>query len=177
MLTERWSFGFSVREFRSAEYWQGGLRRERVANIWGPIQGTWGTACARFRFPERFAHQLVSRTSMPSLTPAERDALRCAVSVHGRAWDVIVASGACPGRGARTLRWNWGEICKEGVVAAAGLAAEPVWHPLVEGPGLPVVPLPDKLRAKTARCIHSGRPWNYIVQRGGVRDDARTSRT
>ena len=110
---------------------------------------------------------------MPSLTSAERDALRRAVSVHGRAWDVIVASGACPGRGARTLRWNWGEICKEGVVAAAGLAAEPVWHPLVEGPGLPVVPLPDKLRAKTARCIHSGRPWNYIVQRGGERDAPR----
>ena len=38
---------------------------------------------------------------------------------------------------------------------------------------MPVVPLPDKLRAKTARCIHSGRPWNYIVQRGGVRDAPR----
>ena len=40
---------------------------------------------------------------MPSLTSAERVALQRAVSVHGRAWDVIVASGVCPGRDARTL--------------------------------------------------------------------------
>ena len=99
--------------------------------------------------------------------------MRRAVSVHGRAWDAIVASGACPGRGVRTLRWNWDAICEEGVVEAAGLAAEPVWHPLVEGPGVPVVPLPDELLAKTARCIHSRRPWDYIVQRGGERDAPR----
>ena len=104
---------------------------------------------------------------MPSLTSAERDALRRAVSVHGRAWDAIVVSGACPGRGVRTLRWGWDAICEEGVVEAAGPAAESVCHPLVEGPGVPVVPLPDELLVKTARCIHSGRPWDYIVQRGG----------
>ena len=75
--------------------------------------------------PRRFAHQLVSRTTMPSLTSAERDALRRAVSVHGRAWDAIVVSGACPGRGVRTLRWGWDAICEEGVVEAAGPAAEP----------------------------------------------------
>ena len=36
-LTERWSFEFSVKEFRSVGDWQGGLRRERVAISWGPI--------------------------------------------------------------------------------------------------------------------------------------------
>ena len=34
--------------------------------------------------------------AMPALTPAERTALQRAVSVHGWAWDVIAASGACP---------------------------------------------------------------------------------
>ena len=42
--------------------------------------------------------------AMPALTSAERAALQRAVSVHGRAWDVIAASGACPGRGAPALR-------------------------------------------------------------------------
>ena len=110
---------------------------------------------------------------MPSLTSAERDALRRAVNVHGRAWDAIVASGACPGRSARTLRWGWDAICEEGVTEAAGPAVESVCHPLVEGPGAPVVPLPDELLASTARCIHSGRPWDYIVQRGGEREAPR----
>ena len=68
---------------------------------------------------------------MPALTPAEKTALRRAVSVHGRAWDVISASGACPGRGARALRRGWDALCERGVVAAAGPVAVPGWHPLV----------------------------------------------
>ena len=36
-LTKWWSFEFPVKEFRSVEDWQGGLRRERVAISWGPI--------------------------------------------------------------------------------------------------------------------------------------------
>ena len=73
----------------------------------------------------------------------------------------LTISGPCGG---------WDALCEGGVVAAAGLAAEPGWHPLVQGPGVPVTPLPHELVARTARCIHSGRPWDYIVQRGGERE-------
>ena len=37
--------------------------------------------------------------------------------------------------------------------------------------------LPDELVLRTARCIHSGRPWDYIVQRGGARDAPRVPTT
>ena len=33
---------------------------------------------------------------MSAFSASERDALRRAVSVHGRAWDCVAASGACP---------------------------------------------------------------------------------
>ena len=106
---------------------------------------------------------------MSAMSASERDALRRAVSVHGRAWDCIVASGACPGRNARTLRWAWDALCRQGLVPAAGEAVEPVVHPLVLGPSAPVSELPVELYQRTARSIHSGRPWDYIVQRGGER--------
>ena len=106
---------------------------------------------------------------MSAFSASERDALRRAVSVHGRAWDCVAASGACPGRNARTLRWAWDALCRQGLVSAAGEAVEPVVHPLVLGPSAPVSELPAELYQRTARSIHSGRPWDYIVQRGGER--------
>ena len=106
---------------------------------------------------------------MSAFSASERDALRRAVSVHGRAWDCVAASGACPGRNARTLRWAWDALCRQGLVSAAGDAVEPVVHPLVLGPSAPVSELPAELYQRTARSIHSGRPWDYIVQRGGER--------
>ena len=91
---------------------------------------------------------------------------QCAWARVGRQ-HAIVASGVCPGRGVRTLRWGWDAICEEGVVVWLRLLG------LLLSPGVPVVPLPDELLVKTARCIHSGRPWDYIVQRGGEREAPR----
>ena len=53
------------------------------------------------------------------------------------------------------------------LVAESGSAIVPYLHPLVSGPIAPVDPLPEKLFVQTARSIHSGRPWDYIVTRGG----------
>ena len=64
-------------------------------------------------------------------------------------------------------------LCRQGVVSASGLAATPVSHPLVQGPAAPVSELPAELFSRTARSIHCGRPWDYIVQRGGDRDAPR----
>ena len=106
---------------------------------------------------------------MPALTPAEKTALQRAVSVH------TGVGGTSLPRAGRALRRGWDALCEGGVVAATGPAAVPGWHPLVHGPSVPVTPLPDELVARTARCIHSGRPWDYIyiVQRGGERDAPR----
>ena len=110
---------------------------------------------------------------MPALSSSELAELRTAVSVHGRAWDRIIASGACRGRDARSLRHAWDAFSQQGVVSAAVVVAEPGLHPLVHGPVDSDSPLPSGSFDRAARCIHTGRPWDYIVQRGGPREAPR----
>ena len=98
---------------------------------------------------------------------AGRAAARCQCALVG-VGRLIAVSGVCPGRDARTLRWAWDSLCEHGVVAAAGSAAVPGWHPLVHGPAVFVAPLPEELFLGTTRCIHSGQPWDLLLAPGPV---------
>ena len=111
--------------------------------------------------------------AMPSLTDAEKVALQRAVSVHGRDWGAIVAAGALGARTAWAVRWAWDALSSQGITAAEVVVAEPELAPLVVGPVAAVARLPEALGRQAARRIHSGRPWDYIVRRGGKRQAPR----
>ena len=84
-----------------------------------------------------------------------------------------MASGACGGRGADALRKAWDSLCCADIVPAAVSVVDPVLQPLLEDPVAPVLHLPDDVYQRAARGVHSGRPWDYIVQRGGPREAPR----
>ena len=111
--------------------------------------------------------------AMPTLTDGEKAALQRAVSVHGRDWDAIVATGALGARTAWAVRKAWDALSAPGIFAAKIVVANPELAPLVVGPVSAVARLPEALGRQSARRIHSGRPWNYIVRRGGERQAPR----
>jgi len=71
------------------------------------------------------------------------------------------------------VRWAWDALSSHGITAAKNVVAEPELAPLVVGPVTAVARLPEALGRQAARRIHSGRPWNYIVRRGGERQAPR----
>ena len=99
--------------------------------------------------------------------------LQRAVSEHGRDWDAIVATGALGTRTAATVRMAWDALSSRGITAAEVVVAEPEPALLLVGPVAAVARLPEALGRQAARRIHSGRPWNYIVRRGGERQAPR----
>ena len=74
---------------------------------------------------------------MPPLSDAEKLELQRAVSVFGRDWLAIAATGACGGRRADALRKAWDLCSRAAIVPAAAVAAQPVLQ-LV--PASPVAP-------------------------------------
>ena len=93
--------------------------------------------------------------AMPSLTDAEKVALQRAVSVHGRDWGAIAATGALGARNALAIRWAWDALSSRGVTAAKIVVADPELAPLVAGPESAVARLPEALGRQAARRIHS----------------------
>ena len=110
---------------------------------------------------------------MPSLTDAEKVALQQAVSVHGRDWGAIAATGALGARTPNTILQAWDALSAHCITAAKVVVANPELAPLVAGPESAVARLPEALGRQAARRIHSGRPWDYIVRRGGKRQAPR----
>ena len=110
---------------------------------------------------------------MPSLSAEEKRELQRAVSEHGRDWRAVAASRDWGGRSADVLRMAWDAQCALGVVAAAENVADPAEEALLAGPVAAVQPLPEGVARGAARCLHSGRPWDYITQRGGPREAPR----
>ena len=110
---------------------------------------------------------------MPSLSAEEKRELQRAVSEHGRDWRAVAASRDWGGRSADVLRMAWDAQCALGVVAAAESVADPAEEALLAGPVAAVQPLPEGVARGAARCLHSGRPWDYITQRGGPREAPR----
>ena len=110
---------------------------------------------------------------MPSLSAEERRELQRAVSEHGRDWEAVAAARDWRGRSADVLRKAWDVLSVQGVVAAAEVVADPEEEALLAGPVAAVLPLPESVARGAARCLHSGRPWDYITQRGGPREAPR----
>ena len=54
------------------------------------------------------------------------------------------------------------------MVASPAVVADPAEEALLAGPVVAVQPLPEGVARGAARCLHSGRPWDYITQRGAT---------
>ena len=134
-------------------------------------------ACKKYKGKLFLARQFLLRpAAMPTLTDGEKAALQrsgLCVSVHGRDWDAIAATGALGARNASAIRWAWDALSSHGITAAKIVVEEPELAPLVVGPVTAVARLPEALGRQAAHRIHSGRPWNYIVRRGGERQAPR----
>ena len=125
---------------------------------------------------KRFSRSRFSRnvpSGMPPLSDAELSDLRCAVSVHGRDWCSVAATGVCGGRSADALRKAWDSYCRCGVVLAAGGGVQPVQQGVFPVSVHSVQPLPVDVYQRSARTVYSGRPWDYVVQLGGPRESPR----
>ncbi len=110
---------------------------------------------------------------MPSLSAEEERELQRAVSEHGRDWGAVAAARDWHGRSADVLRKAWDALSAQGVVASPAVVADPAEEALLAGPVVAVQPLPEGVARGAARCLHSGRPWDYITQRGGPREAPR----
>ena len=87
---------------------------------------------------------------MPSLTDAEKVALQQAVSVHGRDWGAIAATGALGARTPNTILQAWDTLSSHGITAAKVVVAKPELAPLVVRPVAAVARLPEALGRQAA---------------------------